>query len=154
MGGTHIPCILGTGSHVTLFSETFLKTHFKDLEAERGTKINWLKLKGANGLQIPYVGYTMLDFKVGGLMFHSGGSSLFLMTVWVHIKGCWACHQTSVGGCGGRDLSRTQSLKEWEWAFSCCQKVLASGPTEVRPVTAHLTKEQPVTVPPGSEMVL
>lgn len=65
-GGTNIPCILDTGSQVTLFSETFVKMHFKDLETEKGTKINWLKLKAANGLNIPYVGYIMLVFKVGG----------------------------------------------------------------------------------------
>ncbi|KAI9516466.1 hypothetical protein NQZ68_015967 [Dissostichus eleginoides] len=46
------------------------------------------------------------------------------------------------------------SQKEWEMAFACCQRVLTSRPTEVRPVTARLTKQQPVIVPAGSEMVL
>lgn len=76
-----IPCILDTGSQVTLFSETFLKIYFKGFEAEMGTKMNWLKVKAAIQFWI---------LKWGGLMFHRGEYSLFLMTVWAPAKGCWA----------------------------------------------------------------
>lgn len=64
--GVTIPCLLDTGSQVTLFSEAFFKKHFNK-QAEEKTKIEWLKLKAANGLRIPYVGYAMLDFQIGGI---------------------------------------------------------------------------------------
>ncbi|KAK1882365.1 Ribosome-releasing factor 2 mitochondrial [Dissostichus eleginoides] len=164
-GGANIPCILDTGSQVTLFSETFLKRHFKDLETEKGTKINWLKLKAANGLNIPYVGYIMLDFKVGGVDVPQRGVLIVsddcmgpdqrllgmnvIPPVWEAVEG---------GAYPGLKAFKSTvppaSQKEWEMAFACCQRVLTSRPTEVRPVTARLTKQQPVMVPAGSEMVL
>lgn len=44
--------------------------------------------------------------------------------------------------------------KEWDRVFACCQRALAVGPTEDQPVTARLTRQQPVVVPPETEMVL
>lgn len=65
-GAEAIPCLLDTGSQVTLFSKTFFDRHFKEHQKEEKTNINWLKLKAANGLHIPDVGYVVLDFHVEG----------------------------------------------------------------------------------------
>ena len=64
-GGKNIPCILDTGSQVTLFSYSLFQQHFGE-GLVRG-EIPWLTLKAANGLSIPYVGYALLDFEINGV---------------------------------------------------------------------------------------
>ena len=59
--GRLIPCILDTGSQGTLFS----KALFQDEPVMGASEISWLSLRAANGLQLPYVGYALLDFEVG-----------------------------------------------------------------------------------------
>lgn len=162
--GVTIPCLLDTGSQVTLFSETFFKTHFKK-QTEEKTKINWLKLKAVNGLQIPYVGYVMLDFQIGGIKISDRGvlivsdeimgpdQGLLGMNVIGHV---WnTVHQGAHPGLEAFKSAISQgSRQEWERALGCCQRVMTVGPTEERPVTARLTKQPVVVVPSGSEMVL
>ena len=51
IGGVKVRCLLDTGSMVSTVSETFFFQNFKDnLQA-----CNWLQLKAANGLEIPYL---------------------------------------------------------------------------------------------------
>ena len=63
--GRLIPCILDTGSQVTLFSKALFQRHFQDEPVMGASEISWLSLRAANGLQLPYVGYVLLDFEVG-----------------------------------------------------------------------------------------
>jgi len=49
---TDVQCLLDTGSQVTLFSENLCNEEV----------LSWLKLRTANGLSIPYVGYIVTDF--------------------------------------------------------------------------------------------
>ena len=63
--GKRIPCILDTGSQVTLFSQGLFQHHLQGTEMKEVGDIPWLTLKAANGLALPYVGYTVLDFEVG-----------------------------------------------------------------------------------------
>ena len=67
VGGVRVPCMLDTGSQVTMFSQSFFKKHFGDLPMRNSTEINWLSLTAANGLSIPYVGYILIHFSVGGV---------------------------------------------------------------------------------------
>lgn len=163
-GGETILCLLDTGSQVTLFSETFFKRHFQNHQAKSKTDICWLKLKAANGLRIPYVGYVMLDFKIGGVEVPQRGvlivsdcmgpdHGLLGMNV---IESVW---ETVNGGRHpGLQVFRSAvpaSLhQEWDRVFACCQRALAVVPTEDQLVTARLTRQQPVVVPPETEMVL
>lgn len=65
--GVKVPCLLDTGSQVTLFSETFFQKWLSGVQRRSPEDLHWLTLKAANGLQIPYTGYAILDFSVGGI---------------------------------------------------------------------------------------
>ena len=45
--------LVDTGSEVSTVTESWLRSHFPDLQQ---TDLNWLQLKGAYGLEIPYNG--------------------------------------------------------------------------------------------------
>lgn len=107
----------------------------------------------------------MLDFKVGGIEVPQRGILIVsddcmgpeqgllgmnvIGTVWETV------HE---GGHPGLQVFRSVvppcSHCEWDRAFACCQRVMVVGPTEDQPITARLTKQQPVMVPPETEMVL
>ena len=64
MGGVEVTCIfLETGSMVTTVTEGFFRKHICPTEDVESTS-SWLKLKAANGLDIPYMGYVELDVEV------------------------------------------------------------------------------------------
>lgn len=63
MGGVAVPCLVDTGSMVTTITESFFQKHFLHL---RKRECNWLGLKAANGLDIPYTGYIEMDVVVLG----------------------------------------------------------------------------------------
>lgn len=61
MSNVDVPCLVDTGSMVTTVTESFFNKclfHLKKQDCE------WLGLKAANGLDIPYVGYVELDVMV------------------------------------------------------------------------------------------
>lgn len=58
-----IQCLVDTGSQVTLFTESLCKELFNEQQLQE-TETPWLTLRGANGLDIPYVGYMVADFQV------------------------------------------------------------------------------------------
>ncbi|KAM3622798.1 uncharacterized protein V6R79_003288 [Siganus canaliculatus] len=53
-----------------------------------------------------------------------------------------------------RSIVPAPSHREWDRAFACCQRAMMVGPTEDQPIMARLTKQQPVVVPPETEMLL
>ena len=65
MAGAEIECLVDTASMVTLVSETFYTQKSKCGRVRSCGKM--LALKGANGLEIPYLGYLELDVVVGGV---------------------------------------------------------------------------------------
>lgn len=65
--GKEIQCLVDTGSQVTLFAESLSEEVFGKQGAP-GAEAPWLTLKGANGLDIPYIGYRLTDLEVHGVM--------------------------------------------------------------------------------------
>ena len=65
MGGVDVPCILDTGSMVTTVTRSFFEAKLRD-QLGPTQACPWLRLKAANGLAIPYVGYVEVDMVVGG----------------------------------------------------------------------------------------
>ena len=61
MGGVTIPCLLDTGSMVTTIPERLFHQHFDTGVSVPLQQCNWLQLRAANGLDIPYLGYLELD---------------------------------------------------------------------------------------------
>lgn len=63
VSGVKIKCLVDTGSQVTLFSESLSRELFKDHRFQ-GAEASRLTLRGANGLDIPYTGYVVVDFHI------------------------------------------------------------------------------------------
>ncbi|TWW67306.1 Retrovirus-related Pol polyprotein from transposon opus [Takifugu flavidus] len=66
MGGVQVPCLVDTGSMVSTVTESWFLQNLQPWGHDRLRSCNWLKLKAANGLAIPYVGYLELDVKICG----------------------------------------------------------------------------------------
>ncbi|KAI3361878.1 hypothetical protein L3Q82_002197 [Scortum barcoo] len=64
MGGVKVPCLVDTGSMVSTVSESFFRHHFEPWGQERLHSCNWLQLRAANGLAIPYLGYLELEVQL------------------------------------------------------------------------------------------
>lgn len=61
LGGVPTRCLLDTGSMVTTVTESFFRQQIEPHTSEKMQSCDWLQLKAANGLSIPYVGYIELD---------------------------------------------------------------------------------------------
>lgn len=71
--GITVSCLVDTGSEVSTITESFFEQHLKPLGAEILRNTQWLQLKAANGIDIPYVGYMQLDVKIGDTVFPTKG---------------------------------------------------------------------------------
>lgn len=67
MAGIKVECLVDTGSMVTLVTEAFYKQNLKSVCGKVQNSREMLNLRGANGLEIPYLGYLELDVVVGGV---------------------------------------------------------------------------------------
>lgn len=66
MGGVPVQSLLDTGSMVTTITESCFNARFAQLRHGGLQKCEWLGLKAANGLEIPYLGYVELDITILG----------------------------------------------------------------------------------------
>ncbi|KAG1933728.1 interleukin-1 receptor accessory protein-like 1-A [Pimephales promelas] len=163
--GKMISCVLDTGSQVTLVSKAFFIRHFGNIDMNCAHDSPWLTLRAVNGLQIPYVGYAIVDFAVGGVQIPQKGMvvvedgcmgadfAILGMNVIAH---CWS--ELTKGKHPG--LTAFKSLVSpvaghvWEQAFSVCQRVIVEGPAIPFQGVARLPRQPPVVIPPESEMVV
>ena len=53
--------LLDTGSQVSTISQEFIQANFRSANS---SSLQWLKLSGANGLEVPVTGYVELDVTV------------------------------------------------------------------------------------------
>lgn len=66
IGGVQVKYLVDTGSMLSTIMQSFFQKHFEPLSQERLHRCNWLQLKAANGLSIPYVRYLGLDIQLCG----------------------------------------------------------------------------------------
>lgn len=66
MGGIKVPCLVDTGSMVSTITESFFSKSFEPWGQERLQSCQWLQLRAANGLDIPYLGYLELEVELCG----------------------------------------------------------------------------------------
>lgn len=166
VAGIKLPCLLDTGSQVTLFSESFFRKWLAKEQKRDPQDLGWLTLKAANGLQIPYTGYAILDFSVGGVTVPGKGviivtdeclnaeRGILGMNVISHF---WQeLFQGVHPGLTAFGAAMSQEAKgEWEQAFAVCRKVsLADASPHEQVGVACLTRQDPVYVPANSEMIL
>ena len=70
--GHPVTMILDTGSEVTILPETIYR-QLSNEKPDLQDISQWLKVYGANGLEIPYVGYTELDISLLGVQLNGAG---------------------------------------------------------------------------------
>lgn len=63
LGGVDMPCLLDTGSEVSTITEEFFNENFHPQGKKLLPSGDWLKLTGANGVEVLYVGYLELDIE-------------------------------------------------------------------------------------------
>lgn len=64
INGCSIPFVMDTGSQVTLLSRSLFRKYFEGTGVTSADNIPWLTLRAANGLEIPFVGYVLVDCTV------------------------------------------------------------------------------------------
>ena len=75
--GVPVRSLLDTGSMVTLVTESFFKDKLESILSNPHDASRLLKLQGANGLDIPYLGFVTATVEIGGSMIHECG--IFIM---------------------------------------------------------------------------
>lgn len=63
--GKRVCCLLDTESQVTLMTEDNYRRVFTEQGLGSRGVVGWLSLRAANGLELPYVGYALMDGQVG-----------------------------------------------------------------------------------------
>lgn len=132
--GKRIPCIIDTGSQVTLLSRGLFQQYLQGAELKEVKTIPWLTLKAANGLSLPYVGYALLDFEVGGVAVPEKGvvvvedkylpPSYGILGMNV-IQHCWEGLRQQ-GGHGFTLFKSTlprAAVDAWDRAFAACRRL-------------------------------
>ena len=67
MAGQEVPCVIDTGSQVSLLKESMFKQLFGIQGAQLQDPSSWLSLTAANGKSIPYIGCLEVSVNIGGL---------------------------------------------------------------------------------------
>lgn len=152
--------ILDTGSNVSLMKHSFFLSHF----AKEGKKLrdagHWLTLEAANGLNIPYLGYVILQVAVGEAELMDCGFLIvkdhcltdsdgvvgmnIISRLWHQMDKCPIASMTS-------EPSQQQA---WTMAFKICSRQAHFADSEgtigyVRTVNRH-----PIQIPAQSEVLL
>ena len=67
MAGVDVDCLIDTGSQVTLVSESFYVEHLRPRGHLLTTVRNWLTVRAADGLELPYIGYFEAGIVISGI---------------------------------------------------------------------------------------
>ena len=156
-----IECLADTGSQVTLFNESLCKELFCEKPVGSKSDVPWLLLRGANGLAIPYTGYVVADFRVGGIDIPArgivvvkdeclkNGRALLGMNV---LSALWD-KVSDQNGCNSSFPSHPLG-KEWNTILADCQRIQKTSSSSDQTGTARVSCRYAVTVPAQSEALL
>lgn len=139
-------------------AESMFNEHFT--QAKLGRTPVLFKLRAANGLEIPYVGYAMLDLEVEGVKIPGRGVVIVrdkdctqpLIVGMNVVKACWDAFFKRPG----ESAPPPQNFqKPWRDAFATCRRVEATTATEDGFLGhVRLSGKRPFTVPPNSELLV
>ncbi|KAL0154049.1 hypothetical protein M9458_050649 [Cirrhinus mrigala] len=165
IGGVTVACLLDTGSMVTTITQQFYEQYLQPQLQFQLQPCQWLKLKAANGLDIPYLGY--LETTIGilgktlpkmGILVVKNSSDFATQSRREQVPGLLgmniisSCYQELFLEQGARlfeDAPSQHAGKVWQRAFSECQlweRALETG--YVGP--ARVQKGPAVRVPAGT----
>lgn len=156
--GIKVQCLVDTGSQVTLFSESLSQELFGKQNVQ-GTEAPWLTLKGANGLDIPYIGYRLADLEIHGIVVPQKG----VIIVQDH---CLGTHRALLGmnvlsECW-EELFRAKPVQkippaerqEWERVAADCRRVQMTRVRRDREETGRVACRYALSVPARSEAIV
>lgn len=145
---------------MTLFSHSLFHCHFGTDLIKNPDDLSWLVLKAANGLNIPDVGYAVVDMAVGGITLPEQGvivvqddcmdteRALLGMNI---LSQCWeTIFQTGHPGQQGFPLISFRFCRKSLGEGICCagaKQAPAQG-------TAQLPRQAPVAIPPETELLV
>ncbi|XP_028304061.1 uncharacterized protein LOC114464203 [Gouania willdenowi] len=127
MGG-----LLDTGSQVTLIQQSLFLKHFSHYDVNNVP--SYIKLKAANGLKIPCIGYALMDFKIEGVDIDQKGvfvvtdecsSNPFIIGMNV-IKPCWDTVFHNPEKPLSFSCQSPGSQQAWREAFALCRRTAVS----------------------------
>lgn len=164
MDGIEISCLLDTGSQVSMVRQEWLQRHFGQDGQHLKDPASWLKLKAANGKEIPYLGYVEVQMDIAGVTLSNVGvivvkdsclkvSGLVGMNV---IKQVWQVLFKNTAPC---QVNTPPKLNDpgktlWQEAMHVCQKEQGFVTPDGFVGYARLAGHRPVTVPGNRELLL
>lgn len=122
---------MDTGSQVTLMQQSLFEQHFPQMKC--GKTPVFFKLRDANGLELPYVGYAVFDMEVEGIAIPRRGVVIAKDEHCTHplvigmnvVKSCWDAlfKQSEESGFFPQNLQNHQA---WRDAFATCRRIEAT----------------------------
>lgn len=118
-----------------------------------------------NGLMIPYTGYAVMDFVIGGVCCAGQGGFDCEGRVFGPEKGVWGmnvngkCWKALFQGAYLEMITFTSTIspeakKATEKAFAVCRQIEEEAPSDDKVDVVQLTRQDPTEVPAYSEMIL
>nr|XP_054604616.1 uncharacterized protein LOC129165457 [Nothobranchius furzeri] len=157
--GVQLQGLLDTGSQVTLMQQSLLEKYFTGIKPEK-TPV-FFQLRAANGLEIPYTGYAVLDFEVEGISIPGRGVIIVMDEHCTHpliigmniVTACWkALFKSSAAAAPCPSPIKHQ--KAWKDAFATCRRIEATVAEDGLLGFVRLARRGPIRIPPRSEMLV
>ena len=157
MEGIRLKGLLDTGSQVTLMQQSFFDEYFSP--AKLGKKPLFFRLKAANGLDIPYTGYAVLDAEIEDIRVPGRGVVIvkdehctkpFIVGMNV-VNACWH----ALFKLPGENVSLPQQGRTlWRDAFAACRQVEAVTDEDGSLGCVWPARRSRIRVPARSEVVV
>lgn len=150
--GVGLSGLLDTGSQVTLLQQSLFEKHFAQAKLGRAPAV--FRLRAANGLEIPYTSYAVLDLKVEGIEIVKDEHCTHLLIDGMNVvTACWH----ALFKCRGKSALSPQQLrnrKVWKDAFATCQRVEVTMAEDGLLGYVRPAGRRSIQVPPKSEVLV
>ncbi|XP_028301871.1 uncharacterized protein LOC114462925 [Gouania willdenowi] len=151
-----VPFVLDTGSQVTLLSKSLFEKYLQGTSLTNVGEISWLNLRAANGLKIPYIGYTLVDCRVGSIHVSEKGVIIVNDECLGPDNPVWSA--LTQGNHPGLAAFKTTipwvEGQAWAQAFAECHRISTREPLPPYQGLTKLPRQQPVVIPPQTEMLV
>ena len=159
MGGVKMTGLLDTGSQLSIIRHSLFLEHFSNYVVKELPAL--IKLKAANNVRIPYLGYAMLDFEVEGHKLQPRGvfivedesSSNPLLIGMNVVQACWDAVFKGANGPVSFNSPNPKFQSAWRAAFAACRGTEVAAEDGFRGYIRP-AYHQRVAIPARSEVVI